>query len=614
MPPAANVNNMKKFLPVIIGLIVGIIVSTGLIVIEKNRVAYGEEGVNWWNSMVAGADNDWFDWQDVFTPLGPSEKGKNLYNLIYKKLTRQAGKDALIQVAKNNGLTVEEARAVVNGSFAPILNNPKYSKTLTQDNAAKIMARMQENFADLSELYQVQQEVDVSIAPGEMFANGDLSDSGFDLVKDLSLMEEILFVKKSPQTIGGAFADPYGSPYNPTEDDKIIADYVPNEFGVAYLPLKAGAGGAGVAGKKPGAAGVINIGDKKVEAEVLDKDICDPLNNLGGGLADYEKKHAEGKKDDGGGNGGVDEDGGDGDGDDDDGSDGGGDDSDDDGVPTGPKTKAAPADDWAKEWCANYKEPGVFAGIGASGFKSLGGVSTNYIFGGNAAANYDNNLVKMNLGVCFDIKLIPKKVSSFLPGDTCILCEVEKINQFLDKTLSHTLMPNKVTGNLMESAKCKNSGTFLNLQFIVIWNPVPTPINDKLIFGKNLFEEWNKFLSRYQPILSTKQKNNYEIDERPDLTDDFNIELQKKMMPATVSQSAMVSSINKIKAEAAAEASLKLKTVEIGNEVANTMVYSRSILQEIKQMNALFENFRNTFETTNKEALKKIVNDKPNVK
>lgn len=584
----------------------GIIVSTGLIVIEKNRVAYGEEGVNWWNSMVAGADNDWFDWQDVFTPLGPSEKGKNLYNLIYKKLTRQAGKDALIQVAKNNGLTVEEARAVVNGSFAPILNNPKYSKTITQNDAAKIMARMQENFADLSGLYQIQQEVDVSIAPGEMFANGDLSDSGFDLIKDLSLMEEILFVKKSPQTIGGAFADPYGSPYNPTEDDKIMADYVPNEFGVALFPLTEGDGGSG---KKPGDGGVINIGDKKVEAEVLDKDICKPLNNLGGGLDDYDKKHGGGGQDDG--------DGGDGDGGDSGGDDSGGDDDSDDGADdgaTGSKTKAAPSDDWAKEWCANYKEPGVFAGIGASGFKSLGGVSTNYIFGGNAAANYDNNLVKMNLGVCFDIKLIPKKVSSFLPGDTCILCEVEKINQFLDKTLSHTLIPNKATGNQMESAKCKNSGTLLNLQFIVIWNPVPTPINDKLIFGKNLFEEWNKYLSRYQPILSTKQKYNYELDDRPDLTDDFNIKLQEKMMPSTATQSTMVSSINKIKAEATAEASLKVKTIEIGNEVANTMVYSRSILQEIKQMNALFENFKNTFEKTNTEALKKIVNDKPNVK
>lgn len=573
-------------------------VSAGMIVSAENRTAYGEEGVNWWNNFVATADSDLFDWQDVFTPLGPSEKGKDLYNLIYKKLTRQAGKDALKQVAKNNGLTVEEARAVVNGSLVPILNNPKYSNTLTQGDAAKIMANLRDNFADLSELYQIQQEVDVSIAPSEMFANGDLSDSGFDLIHDLSLIEEILFVKKSPQTIGGVFEDAYGSPYNPTEDDKTLANYVPNEFGAAFLPLK-----EELKEEAGGDVGTISLGDKNIEVEILGEDICKPNSNLGSGLNDYDKKQDENKQ-----NGDESESGG--------GESGGG---------SGAageykdknlkaKTKAAPADDWTKQWCVDYQEPGVFAGIGASGFESLGGVSNNYIYGGNAAANYENKAVSAKIGVCFDIKMIPKKVSSFLPGDTCILCEVEKINEYLDKTLSHTLIPNKVTGNLMESAKCKESAQIplINLQFITIWNPVPTPINDKLIFGKSLYEEWNKFLTRYQPILSSKPGVNYEIDERPDLTDDFNIQLQQELGASSITQSNLFNSINRIKAEAAAEASLSVKSVEIGNEVANTMVYSRNILQEIKQMNALFENFKNTFIKTNKEALEKITT-KPNV-
>lgn len=602
-------------------------VSAGMIVSAENRTAYGEEGVNWWNNFVATVDSDLFDWQDVFTPLGPSEKGKDLYNLIYKKLTRQAGKDALKQVAKNNGLTVEEARAVVNGSLVPILNNPKYSNTLTQDDAAKIMANLQDNFANLSELYQIQQEVDVSIVPGEMFANGDLSDSGFDLIHDLSLIEEILFVKKSPQTVGGVFEDAYGSPYNPTEDDKTLANYVPNEFGAAFLPLKEEAGSdvnsdddSGDGGtNKSGDVGTISIGDKNIEAEILSEDICKPNSNLGSGLNDYDKKHDENKQNGEIGDGG---DAGSGDESESGGSNGGGGEYNDKNLkddtgknqPSADKTKAAPADDWTKQWCVDYQEPGVFAGIGASGFESLGGVSNNYIYGGNAAANYGSKAVSAKIGVCFDIKMIPKKVSSFLPGDTCILCEVEKINEYLDKTLSHTLIPNKVTGNLMESAKCKESAQIplINLQFITIWNPVPTPINDKLIFGKSLYEEWNKFLTRYQPILSSKPGVNYEIDERPDLTDDFNIQLQQELGASSVTQSNLFNSINKIKAEAAAEASLSVKSVEIGNEVANAMVYSRNILQEIKQMNALFENFKNTFIKTNKEALEKITT-KPNV-
>lgn len=566
--------------------------------IYVDKVAYSEEGVNWWNNFVSTMDSASFDWNDVFDPLGPSEKGKNLYNLVYKKLTRDSGKDALNQVAKNFGLTPEEARAAINGSLTTILNNKNRRSTgMSQAQAAKIVADLQSDYADLSELYQIQQEVDTLIAPSEIFSNGDLSDSGFDLVNDLAVIEEILFVEKSPVTVGGVYEEAYKSPFNPTEDLKQQENYVANEIDVAILPLVIGENDAG------DKVGVITIGDKEVEAEMLDHDDCEEDSALANALDDFDKNEAEG----GGGDEG--EDGGDDEGDDGDGDEGGGDEAAPAYVPTAPASKG----NWAKQWCAGYEEPGVFAGV-ASKFNSLGGVGDNYITGGAAAANFQSKGFSANIGVCFDIKVIKKKIASYLPGQTCILCEVEKINLLLDKTLSHTLIPNKVTGNLMESAKCKKAARtpLINLQFILIWNPVPTPINDKLIFGRNLFESWNEFTEKYQPILLSKDKQDMQSEERPDLTDQFNLELLTQLSAGKMSQSQMYNEISRIKAEAAAQAAHDVDKSDVGDDIANDMTTSRILLQEIKQMNALFKNFKDTYDLINSEALQKII-AKPNV-
>lgn len=616
---------MKKFLPIITGLILGIAVSSAMIVVDKNNIAHSDTGLNWWNDFVGNQDNDLFDWKTVFSPLDPSKKGKNLYSLMYEKAIRKGPRDAIKQVANNYGMTVTQAQAALNGDTTTIFNSSKNGTSLNQGQAVLILQNLQNNFADLSELYQIQQQVDAEVAPSEMFANGDLSDSGFDLVYDLSLIEDMLFLKKTPVSVGGVYADALDSPYNPTVDDKTLKDYIPNEFAVATsaLTISDASAAGGAAGKNASGAdqsgstgkiGTINIGgDKKVVAEVLNKDLCPTDNSLNNALSSYDSQNsananapANGNQPVGAANAGLPAD---------NSAAAGGEKNPPASNPPTPAASnnplastvvAAPASDWTKEWCAGENKPGVDAGIGASGFKSLGGVNNNYIAGGNASANYDSKGFAAKIGICFDIKLIPKMVSSFLPGDTCILCEVQKINEFMAKTLSHTLTPNKATGNLMETAKCKTaaSAPLINLQFITIWNPIPTPPNDKLIFGRNIFDEWNKYVETYYG------KANYPSDTRPDLTDQFNAELEAKTAPSVQSQSEVISSINKIKAKAAADASLSLDNSNLSQDVSNTMVYSRNVLREIQQMNNLFQNFKNTYTKINTDALEKIVNKK----
>ena len=48
--------------------------------------------------------------------------------------------------------------------------------------------------------------------PSEIFSNGSLEDSGFDLVRDLEMMEAILFVETQPVTVGKDYLKRVDSP------------------------------------------------------------------------------------------------------------------------------------------------------------------------------------------------------------------------------------------------------------------------------------------------------------------------------------------------------------------------------------------------------------------
>lgn len=589
-----------------------------MIVFNQNNIAYGEEDGSWWNSFVASADNDWFDWQDVFSPMGPSEKGKNLYNLVFNKLNRSATRDARKEVAQKYGLTIDEMQASLDGSLIPIFNNKdRSSAQLTQEDAAKILANLQKDFNYLSELFQIQQEVEVSITPSEMFSNGNVNDSGFDLVHDLTIIEEILAHQNTPVSVGGVYEDAYPQPYNPTEEDQTFADFVAGGYASAELPLtiedvdkKDDAGGGGK-------VGVIKVGDKKVEAEVLSQDVCPEDDLLGQALKDYEKKKGKDDKGSGGGDGdkeagGGGEAAGGGSGDSD--VDGGGNDGegaeDAGATEAGASIKAAPKDLWKHPWCIGFQEDEIaVSGIHAGGFKSVGGVDSVPLYS-SAEGNPDNQAISAKIGVCFDLKLVKETVSTYQPGDSCIICEVEKINAYLEKTLSHSLIPNKATGNLMESAKCKESGTLFNMQFITIWNPVPTPQNDDLIFGKNIFEQWNEFAENYQPIIF---KNlSFKIEGKESDSADENLSWQTQSAPTGTTQVQLFDQIKRIRNANAAKAELGVQKFTTGNDISNIMLYSKDIFAEIQQMNFLFKNFKDTYIKIDKDALQELTN-KPNV-
>ena len=113
---------MKKYISVIIGVLIGAIFSVSMIYANEDRVAHGE--INAWDKLVVGAEN--LKWEDIFG----TSKGKNLYVMVRDKLLIAPTRDAKKKIGQMYGLTIQEVESVINGSLTPLLNNPSTSKIL----------------------------------------------------------------------------------------------------------------------------------------------------------------------------------------------------------------------------------------------------------------------------------------------------------------------------------------------------------------------------------------------------------------------------------------------------------------------------------------------------
>lgn len=578
---------MKKFFPVIIGLFIGISLSFIMINFGKEEVAYSS--INWKDEAVAAIDT--FSWKEVFG----NNKGKDLYMLMYRKLLDAPESDALKDTAQKYGLTKDEAQRVIDGSITPIFNNPKRnSANLSQEDALKMASKLQEDFALLLEMYSLQQEIDTSIAPSEIFANGELLDSGFDLIYDLTIIEEILFLEKTENSVGDPFGDQLDSPYLPTQLDQTLEDYVPDEGPIAWTSNESA---LTIEPPKEGEetpTGSLAIGDEKVDVAVLKEDVCPTDNPLADALGAYEEEKGQDGGDgsgDGGGDGGGGDDGGDG------GGGGGGGDGEEEGGDENAaekELKPAPADEWRKAWCPNMGAPQTGAGagntFGDAGFTSLGGVVNSLIDQATgASAAFSEGGLSAYISVCFETSFIKQTYVSYQPGDSCVLCEVNRINENMNKTLNHSLVPNKATGNLMESAKCKESGLLLNFQFIAMSAPVPTEPNDDIIFGKNIFAEWKSFADRYQPFLG--------FDASPEVSGEFDLQYA----PANTTQEDIFNSVKAITLQKKNEALQEIEKQKKGNDGTNIALYVQTILKEINSMNSFFDGYLTLYGKINKE-------------
>jgi hypothetical protein len=403
--------------------------------------------------------NEGLDWGDSFGATDPNKVGKDLYKIIYKKTQVDTTDKAMQATAEQYGMQVEKMRLIVGGNITPILErNP----LMRVEDASQIYNQMASAYQDKKNSIDLEANIKAKVEPNEIFADGDLGNSGFDLINDLNNIEIILFKKADLVDIGGQ--------YSPGSSGSDNGTPVPTQASAGNKAPNSGGGNPSGSKSQSGSGSTNGAGSSSSSAPKSPFDSATTENkeqvlngfNPNQCFSDNKAKKA--------------------------------------------------LDDFQKDLQNNDKlksnyEPGQGGSNGSSG-NSGNGNGGNSTKGGsnngnnNTSPNNQNSNNKnqeipaakpdnwdqnplCNDIFCMTLEFVSKPVTpEFDKTDNCIQCHVQYINDSLQKTISHSLIPGKATGNMGESGLCKNaSGTALgsvgmNVSLSVV--PIMTPVKNEM--------------------------------------------------------------------------------------------------------------------------------------
>lgn len=590
---------MRKNYDIILGVLIGILAFAGLIIANPVSAEEADDGFTAAGSFSqilsgAGIDNPHYrlSYDDVFG----SATYKDIYLMIYQFLLVDTEDSALKDVAQKYGLTVSEAASVKNGSLQPFLKAGKFKQSMTQNDLLKMAEKLQKDFAETYELSSLEQEMTLSSGASEVFANGDVIDSGFDLVNDLTIIENLLFAETTAPTVGGSLDMDFGQkkesedtvPYYLEEEESYPAltdAYYALEIVPVAENVEDGAAGSG----EPAAdAAVEQVKfDPKSLVEISEEDVCPkeetPLDTA---LNDYKKKvdeyiaQNEVKKEEAKKAGEPKE--------------------------TEPKSEAEKAADEAKKPLAEKLKTAT----PEPWYKKLNcdGKLWSALYGqADATSEEGKNLASVQWYICLENKVKWETYSSYVPVDNCINCELEKIFAAMQKTLSHSLTPNKVTGNYMESSKCKQSMgevPLVDIHMFLVWAPLQTPPQDDAIYGKSIIKEWNKFVQRTNPVTYGDSL------KLPESLTKVATEQAYDNAPPGQTMDQLIKEIESIEESMARQQANSVTQYEVGSAGEDTVAYSQAVMREVGQMTNYFKNFTDMFKKISTETCPVILNKK----
>lgn len=466
---------------------------------------------------------------EVFGTEDPNKAGQNMYLKIYDQTVNQPEQKAFKNTAGKFGVTEAEISQVLSGNFSPILAR---KPTLLQDDAVSKMLEIQREYQEEKDILAFQADIESRVVSSEFFANGDINDSGFDLINDLNLIETILFKKADPIDVGASFVpkgaegggasggnagsggqeaggqngQSGGGEPKPGEDGQKPQGGTQEQGqgtqqagGTQGTQQAGGAHGTQQAGQNqtPPSTGGNQNTLRAAISPAENPNLCFTSNVLNKALKNFEeaKKKNPNYKDNSGSKSGSSSTSG-ASGSQNTGSGyqnaGGKDGTKDTGAsPSGEDTKAKKPGDTTKPEPFTYQAPPQKAVEPAPADKWLKELPCKDFF-------------------CITVKFVKKKAAAYQNTDNCIACHVEKINEKLKETVTHSLTPAKAPGNLGETGSCKkasaNSLTAVGLNFYAIAQPVQTPKNDDIIYGVGIQEEWKNFVNIYKPFPVEERK------------------------------------------------------------------------------------------------------------
>jgi hypothetical protein len=494
------------------------------------------------------------NWFETTGEMDEEDVGKNLYFSVLKSTIVDPEEKSSENTARKYGISETDLNMIRSGSYQPILDK---KPSITHSEMLITASRIRDQFDREYAKNKLQAELDAQTKPSEIFANNDVSDSGFDLIHDLELIEQILFLKTSPFFLGSA----YNKNANSSSSAPTGQTQIPVSSGGGLNVLPGTIQNSNTSSKDDDSSS--SSGQKVLETNDItvlhqDPSACFEDQSLKNAVTKFENENTTENND-----------------------------NTTAGVGGGKETKSGSTSGSDIDFrSANDLLPEL--------------PSNNTPV--NPAPEDDWSREKICLGTfCLFVNVEYKQPTSvFQDQDNCIACHVEKINDALKELVSHSLSPSKITGNPLEAPKCKSglSAAFsaasmnINVQFM----PIKTPLNDELIFNSDLANDWKTFCdaTAFFPskMCITEAEKPIEVDTPP-----LTSVLQRELTYAEsgIDFSTLINRLDSAMSATIIPPAYNEEQLNVDKEMNPTVDMYKAVLVEMDQMNYYFLNFRDIF-------------------
>ena len=182
-------------------------------------------------------------------------------------------------------------------------------------------------------------------------------------------------------------------------------------------------------------------------------------------------------------------------------------------------------------------------------------------------------------------------------GDACISCHIQFVLENFYELISHSLIPNKVTGNILEAPKCKKAFAEVSpgMNITLIKKPSLTPKNDELVnnnedIKKQLKEMFTYKAPAYDDINPTPMSVEEQIAKK-DFTPAY-AKIDKKLAQLSENSfTSLAADMNKVRDIVEAQTKEKFDKLALEGQIQITADSFQAIEYEMLQMNAYFQSF-----------------------
>lgn len=131
---------------------------------------------------------------------------QNMYLELYKEINDKPQEKVVKSTSTKYKMTEDQVNKIMkDGDLSPITKN---QENATIDQVFLQYKKMSNDYQSLLETENLRTELELETKPSEIFMDGDTSNSEFDILYDLTIIEVILFNEASISQFGGQFINP----------------------------------------------------------------------------------------------------------------------------------------------------------------------------------------------------------------------------------------------------------------------------------------------------------------------------------------------------------------------------------------------------------------------